>query len=1030
MLASDVLTLGAAIFGLLTSIAGSSACFYNSYRANRINLSILKVRAQNLENLIDALQQKLNGIDVLKPDPRPWIDQAKEFLSKVNIPDLESRLDENCVDNRVPNLWHRCGAGRSIEAKIQALDILLENGKRVSQETKIKGSKQPDVLIIGNARTKTREKIWDHVSRGSGPATVCVYGIVGVGKTALASVIHNQVLVQRNEFETVIWVSVEYGSGLRHIQEELASKLHVDVSGATDNMERSKMLRSVLMQKGKFLLVLDSMWHAFPLHDIGIPEPTGGSKLIVTSRTYSLCRKITRKFERKEIYEIKPLSEVEAWELFTGELGPSILHFENETLRMAEIAVQDLDGLPLAVKMLAEILIDIHDEYPSRLDAAWKEELAALSESTSFLGNKSQELVDSFKYSYENLGELSVNAFMYCALFPKGYLVNAKELIEYWMWEGLLGQISSLDESSRHGRRILNELKDAHLLENVNESGGEDSVKMLNIVRHVAVEAINKSGHQFFIQGGNELSEVPLPNCWPTDTERASFVQNRLNALRNCPNSKKLSSLLLQENPLNLTHHENFFYKIRTLKVLDLSRTHISSLPKSLSGLTNLHALLLRSCPNLKQLPSLSTLRRLIVLELAGTPLEKLPDGISNLTSLRRLDLSQTMLNIFPSQIIGKLTQVEELLLITADHGGYVWGSKKIFPQWSGACVEELVDLKRLVVLQLTVFNAKVFNSYVVEIEEKRTSAPRNFKFCVGGLYTSDDVVDNSIAVIGDYNIRLPEKTSGLYLMLNSQKITSLKLHGCIRDLTVVDVSDFDELTYLLTVEMLGNLRSLKKICIKRCKKMKAIIQPDEEGNPSSITLPGLMTLVLFDLPVLKSICRAEVLNCPSLRGVEVWNCDELKLPEMLLGRNSGIIEIKGDKQWLEMVKVQTPSSKSTFKFSEASVPPELSSAPCYRVRRQESFVAANPTQSRGRFGLSAVTFTKLVSREGNLSAGDKNTQTNITSISTISRLFRVKGGVPSSHSADNLHITNLKSDAEDSVRSILGIQENRQQSL
>ncbi|XP_074267453.1 putative disease resistance protein At1g61300 [Silene latifolia] len=993
--ASEVLTLGAALFGLLTSIAGSSACFYNSYRTNRINLSILKVRLNNLENLIDVVQQKLNGIDVLKPDPSPWLEQAKEFVTRLNIPDLEHRLNENCVNSPVTNLWHRCGAGRTIEIKIQELDELLQNGRHVSRETKIKGSKQPEVSILGTVREQIRQKMWDQVSRGDGAAIVCVHGVAGVGKTAVASVIHNQVLAELNDFETVIWVNVEYGSGLRHIQEELASKLHVDVSGDMDNVQRSKTLRSVLMQKGKFLLVLDSMWQAFSLHDIGIPEPFGSSKMIVTSRSFALCRKITTKYKSKEILEIKPLSENESWELFKGEVGANISHLDDETLHMAKLAVQDLDGLPLAIKILAEILGDMHDDHPSSIDAAWKEELLVLRSSTSFLGSRTQELLDCFKHSYENLGEISMSAFMYCALFPKGYsyLMNVRKLIEYWMWEGILGPITSIDETARYGRRILNEIKDAHLLENVHEAGREDSVKMLNVVRHVAADAIVKSGCRFFIQGGNNLSVLPLANTWPADTERASFVQNQLQDLRNFPTCKKLSSLLLQDNPsLNLIQPENFFSRMLGLKVLDLSRTNISSLPKSLSGLKNLQALLLRDCPNLKSIPSLSNLQKLLVLDLAGTLLEQVPDGLGYLTSLRRLDLSQTMVDIFPANIINKLTQVEELLLITADGGGYVWGSRQIVPQWPGVCVEELADLKRLAVLHITFLNAKVFSTYVAEMEQKRTLAPRKFRFCVGGLYTGiDDAGDNSVAVIGDFSIRLPDKTSVLHLLFYSQIVTSLKIEGCIRDLTVVDVSDFDELTYMFTAEMLGNLRSLKEIRVKRCKKMKGIIQPDEEGNACSITLPELMTLVLFDLPELKSIYQGEVLNCPSLRGVEVWDCDQLKLPEMLLGRNSGIIEIKGGKEWLETVKLQTPSSKSTFRFSVASVPDKLSSAPCFRIRRQESFVAEkteNQTQNRGIFGKSrypddcirsVVIFTKLVSREGSLASltGFKNTGRN-----------------------------------------------------
>lgn len=387
--ASDIITLGAAIFGLLTSIAGSSACIYNSYRTSRINLSILKVKVHNLEILIEGLQQKLNSFDVIKPDPRPWIREARKFLDGVNVPDLENRLNDN--------VCYRYGAVKSIEDKLQELDVLLENVKQINQQIKIKGSKQPEVSLVGCAREDIQQKIWELVKNVEANGTVCIHGIAGVGKSALAAAIHNKVLIELAGFESIVWVNVEYGLGLKHVQEELASKLHVDLSGITDNVERSKALRSALVQMGRFLLVLDSMWQPFSLHDIGIPEPDAGSKLIVISRNFSVCRKITRKIKRKEIFEIKPLCEAEAWELFESEVGTNIMHLESETLRIARTVIHNLDGLPLAIKMLAENLSEIHDDYSSRINAAWREELFALSRSSYILGNKSQELYDCFK---------------------------------------------------------------------------------------------------------------------------------------------------------------------------------------------------------------------------------------------------------------------------------------------------------------------------------------------------------------------------------------------------------------------------------------------------------------------------------------------------------------------------------------------------------------------------------------------------------------------------------------------------------
>lgn len=141
------------------------------------------------------------------------------------------------------------------------------------------------------------------------------------------------------------------------------------------------------------------------------------------------------------------------------------------------------------------------------------------------------------------------------------------------------------------------------------------------------------------------------------------------------PKFNRLSTLLLQDNPLDSGYDQYFFYSMPNLRFLDMSRTNISALPKSLSSLKILQILVLRNCAKLKSLPDLSNLRDLMVFDLSGTPLELWPQGIENMKKLRRLDLSQTKLATFPANVVGQLIEFEELLVLT-DHV-CVWGSNE-----------------------------------------------------------------------------------------------------------------------------------------------------------------------------------------------------------------------------------------------------------------------------------------------------------------------------------------------------------------
>ena len=78
-----------------------------------------------------------------------------------------------------------------------------------------------------------------------------------------------------------------------------------------------------------------------------------------------------------------------------------------------------------------------------------------------------------------------------------------------------------------------------------------------------------------------------------------------------------------------------------SLTILNLSKTRIKSLPKSLFKVMRLKALILRNCERLAQLPSgVGSLGQLEVLDLQGIETEKIPNEISELAFLRHLKVS------------------------------------------------------------------------------------------------------------------------------------------------------------------------------------------------------------------------------------------------------------------------------------------------------------------------------------------------------------------------------------------------------
>ncbi|GAB4830691.1 hypothetical protein Ancab_004724 [Ancistrocladus abbreviatus] len=926
MEAATIISLIISALGLLGSCIGvATGCF--NLRKNQVNnWRMLRWRKQNLEDLIEQLRQPMDG--AVNPALSAWIRRTTAYASELNIDELQVRTRRTCR----PGI----DAGMVIDRKMRELEMLIADGRRISEESVTRGYMRQEINFIGSAVNKEKDDIWKAVSEG-GVGTICIHGIAGVGKTAIAAAINNRALKAPELFDFVIWVDVSDGADLQRVQEDIARSISINLPPDSNINTRAGILCTALTGKNRFLLILDSMWQGCSPSDIGIPDLTRGRRLIVTSRILSAFSS----FMGIETHKIEPLVGADGWNLFVYEAGSDVvLKLPNYIFTKTKTAIQDLQGMPVAIKKLAQTLRNIYETRQgwAGIVAEWNAVLGYLSRSETFLGNRNHELLSSLRNSYENLQAKTQQCFLFCALYPKAHHIETKELIDYWMWEEPLGS-RTLAEMRSHGRQRLNELLDVGFLEGASEDGKVEKVKMPILFRDMALAIASQ---QFFVKAGNEHTNFPLVGASLEGVVRMSFMRNQLSALtlQDSYNFNALSTLLLQDNLFNQRPDDGFFNCMTNLQVLDLSNTELSFLPSSLSKLTNLRALLFRNSQHLSDLPSLSELKQLNVLDLSGTKLEKWPEGMDMLTNLRCLDLTQAELDSFPAECICSYNQLEELLMMwDANSRGCVWESNELRDRKS-ACVEWLPNLGHLAVLELVFLNARVFNSYMNACSKTTDGyaiTTTCFKFFVGGVHSASiesNSHENSITVIDDHHIVLPQSTLVLNLMSCPDDVTSLNMTGCLRALTVLDVFDFNRLTYLLTLDMWHSLGNLRKVCVRRCRNMVGIIQPAEEANPTIISHSSLVELVLFDLECLQRVHDGQVLHCENLTKIGVWECPLLRLPQLLGVKDDNEIQIQGEKEWWDYVRKQNPDIDGCrVGFREAPVPLELSSYP--RIREE-----------------------------------------------------------------------------------------------
>ncbi|KAK8331427.1 hypothetical protein V6Z11_A10G074600, partial [Gossypium hirsutum] len=135
-----------------------------------------------------------------------------------------------------------------------------------------------------------------------------VCGMGGVGKTSIMKVINNQILKETWNFNSVIWITVSKEMSTAKLQKDIASKIGVTFSGDEDEIKKAGMLFETLSRKSRFLMILDDLWDKIFLDKVGIPEPSAGSKIVLTTRSFDVCQQVGC----CRVVKINPLAEKEA----------------------------------------------------------------------------------------------------------------------------------------------------------------------------------------------------------------------------------------------------------------------------------------------------------------------------------------------------------------------------------------------------------------------------------------------------------------------------------------------------------------------------------------------------------------------------------------------------------------------------------------------------------------------------------------------------------------------------------------------
>ncbi|KAL3733570.1 hypothetical protein ACJRO7_023005 [Eucalyptus globulus] len=808
-----------------------------------------------------------------------------KLKSKWRRMEEEYRSAARAIREGISFLPEKLAEVEELRKEVEEIFLLPERFRQQSMAVARHSETSPSVTIelVGKETQGKVNEIFSCLTQDN-VSVIGVYGMGGVGKTAILRHVYNRLL--EDLALDVFWVAVPQEFSVYSLQEEIAKAVGLDnLSNEKDVKRRAGLVHGHLNVKNRSILILDGLWMHFKVEDVGIPVETGKLKLVVTTRSLDVCHMMLC---QKQI-KIELLDMEDSWRLFSKKLC-----FAGELPReVAQIARSLLDrcyGLPLGIIEIATRLRGVE-----RLDE-WRGMLGKLEESTAEL-----DVFKRLQLSYLNLGNDQVQqCFLHLILCFGEVLVVSKcyreELIDSFIDEGLLGGIATRKGLHDQGNAVLDKIRGACLLD------PEKEYQSLHpLTRGMALGIVTSTTHM--VKACVGLKEIPEEVIWTDHLEKVFLQGNEIEEIPYSisPNCPKLTRLSLNGNVTLKVIHESFFRHLKGLTVLDLSNTGISELPDSIFQLESLEALLLRSCEALRFIPYIGKLGSLRKLDLQGCEsLEEVPDGMEMLVNLRYLALDGTKIETLPEGVLGKLVNLQYLAIEKLRTG-------------------EEEKLAEVEALYCSVANVEAFNACVGYLERRSCrwyrlamGAPDNCRLWFMDETERSILIDSCDRIAarvdgtsGDGCALIPESVQSLELsrchemkrVMEWERLTSLFpnlkeiminrcekleeiIHGPLPSgatchLTYLGVNGCDNMKrVLLTQDMLVHLPFLHAISVKDCKGIEAII--GIVAKTTHCSFPRLMHLILRNLPKLKSICDGTT-SCDSLGYISIENCLKLK---------------------------------------------------------------------------------------------------------------------------------------------------------
>uniref|UniRef100_A0A1D1YYI6 Disease resistance protein RPS2 n=1 Tax=Anthurium amnicola TaxID=1678845 RepID=A0A1D1YYI6_9ARAE len=848
--------LFALLFGHIVSLEG--------------NIYSLKREMRELQSLRDDVKRQVDAAErqrlTCTNQVRWWLESVDNLGSEVGSIDVEFERLFRCFGDCRLNIGSRYWLGKRAAEKLAEVRDLKGKGVFSKVADGFLLGKIEEVPITSSVGVNLLLEQLHCCVTGVELDIIGLHGMGGVGKTNLLKKFNNELLSLTHDFDIVILLEVTRDLNVDRLQRAIGSRLGLRWQENEDPKERATHIFAVLSTLN-FVIFLDDIWEPLYLPSIGIPIPNSQHrrKIVFSTRIEDVCINM----DAQKIIKVECLPWEEAWNLFVQKIGKEFIVSQPELEMFAKAIVKKCGGLPLALTTMGRTMAS------KRALDEWEHAFMTMVNAPWEIPGLKELVLDCLRSSYDNLATDKLRqCFLYCSLYPEEFSIEKVWLIDYWMCEGILGDMGYVTDACRKGHEILNLLKASCLLDD--DSG---RVRMHCMMRNLALWIASECGQQknkWLVQAGVLLKRPPETERWK-EAERISLMDNEISTLPEAPICPNLISLMLHHNSALHKFSDGFFLFMPSLTILELSITSIEELP-----------------------PAIGMLRELRYLNLWQTKLISLPKELGYLANLKYLELGWTpTLRFIPKGLIAKLSPSLQMLgMFNTRIDWKVDGSSE-----DGASFEELEGLQKLKSLGISFGNVSTLQR-LSSFHRLASSTVRLHVFGCEGMTTIilPSTLGENITAINMLTISDSNELQEVIIGTENEECSLMNLQILeIRNLAKAKLV----CRVLLPQQGLGSLRFL---WITSCSGIEQLI------DGVTFAFARLEELHLADLPKLKSICWDIAIIFPSLQFLKVDKCPKLKrLPFGSSSDNYKITAIGGQSEWWDTLEWQDDIIKSSF---------------------------------------------------------------------------------------------------------------------